>query len=244
MTRDRFSQSARQLISDPQPRMAALSLALGMIGDLSPFAETGAGTGYRAHRLRTRGSDILAFDQAPARQARLRTSLAKVRSTASLTRGFMCLSGDTPHGGHFVTLRPDRSDQDEKRSLTSIVPDGRLALDRITGNIGHDKPDSPPILRDKAKPITAIDSRRELRIMRQCPHPALSLRRRTCGTSVTRHNDIRSISGELINIALPANRIESWTRWVAIKIDPRKGNPNGPHPGHRCSRRWSGRPQG
>jgi hypothetical protein len=58
MTRDRFSQSARQLSSDPQPRMAALSLAqrysyvlpdaraLAMIADLSPLAEIGAGTGY------------------------------------------------------------------------------------------------------------------------------------------------------------------------------------------------------
>jgi hypothetical protein len=27
------------------------------------------------------------------------------------------LSGDTPHSDHLVTLRPDRSDQDEKRSL-------------------------------------------------------------------------------------------------------------------------------
>jgi hypothetical protein len=49
-----------------------------MIADLSPLAEIGAGTGY-GHKLRARGADILAFDQAPGRQARLRTSLAEVR---------------------------------------------------------------------------------------------------------------------------------------------------------------------
>jgi hypothetical protein len=31
------------------------------------------------------------------------------------------LSGDTPRSDHLVTLRPDRSDQDEKRSLRQII---------------------------------------------------------------------------------------------------------------------------
>ncbi len=44
----------------------------------------------------------------------------------------MYLNGDTPHSGHLVTLRPGRSDQDEKRSLRSHLdefgtgPDGRV----------------------------------------------------------------------------------------------------------------------
>jgi hypothetical protein len=31
------------------------------------------------------------------------------------------LSGDTPYSGHLVTLRSDRPDQDEKRSLQHIT---------------------------------------------------------------------------------------------------------------------------
>ena len=77
MTGDRFRQSARRLSSNPQPRAAALALAqrysyvlpdaraLGLIAALSPLVEIGAGTGYWAHRLRARGADIVAFDQAP-----------------------------------------------------------------------------------------------------------------------------------------------------------------------------------
>jgi hypothetical protein len=69
MTRDRFSQFARQLSSDPQPRMAALSLVQRysyVLPDARALAVIGAGTGY-GHKLRARGADILAFDQAPAR---------------------------------------------------------------------------------------------------------------------------------------------------------------------------------
>ncbi len=38
---------------------------LAMIADLGPVIEIGAGTGYWAHRLRSAGVDIVAFDQAP-----------------------------------------------------------------------------------------------------------------------------------------------------------------------------------
>ena len=39
--------------------------ALAMLAGLGPLIEVGAGTGYWAHRLRSIGVDILAFDQAP-----------------------------------------------------------------------------------------------------------------------------------------------------------------------------------
>lgn len=39
--------------------------ALATIAGLGPLVEMGAGTGYWAHRLRSVGADIVAFDQAP-----------------------------------------------------------------------------------------------------------------------------------------------------------------------------------
>jgi len=38
---------------------------LSILADLGPLIEIGAGTGYWAHRLRSIGVDIIAFDQAP-----------------------------------------------------------------------------------------------------------------------------------------------------------------------------------
>jgi hypothetical protein len=38
---------------------------LAMLAGLGPLVEIGAGTGYWAHRLRSMGVDIVAFDQAP-----------------------------------------------------------------------------------------------------------------------------------------------------------------------------------
>ena len=38
---------------------------LAMLGGLGPLVEIGAGTGYRAYRLRAIGVDIAAFDQTP-----------------------------------------------------------------------------------------------------------------------------------------------------------------------------------
>jgi hypothetical protein len=39
--------------------------ALAVLGNLGPLVEVGAGTGYWAHRLRSIGVDIVAFDQTP-----------------------------------------------------------------------------------------------------------------------------------------------------------------------------------
>jgi hypothetical protein len=80
---DRFSQSLELLDSGRLPDSAVaaedvlLMLAqryayvlpsestLAMLAGLGPLVEVGAGTGYWAHRLRSIGADIVAFDQAP-----------------------------------------------------------------------------------------------------------------------------------------------------------------------------------
>jgi hypothetical protein len=44
--------------------------SLSLLADLGPIVEMGAGTGYWASRLRARGVDVLAFDQAPPDEER------------------------------------------------------------------------------------------------------------------------------------------------------------------------------
>jgi hypothetical protein len=39
--------------------------SLSLLMELGPIVEMGAGTGYWAYRLRARGTDVLAFDEAP-----------------------------------------------------------------------------------------------------------------------------------------------------------------------------------
>ena len=45
--------------------------SLSALADLGPLVEMGAGTGYWAYRLRARGADVIAFDQAPPDGARV-----------------------------------------------------------------------------------------------------------------------------------------------------------------------------
>ena len=75
-SRSRCSIMAAFLIRQPMPGVL-LTLAqqyayvfpndsaLAMLTGLGPLAEIGAGTGDWAHRLRSIGADIVAFDQAP-----------------------------------------------------------------------------------------------------------------------------------------------------------------------------------
>jgi len=83
MRDDQFSQSLEMLDNGRLPdseadvEHALLMLAqryayvfpsdatLAMLAGLGPLVEIGAGTGYWAHRLRSIGVDIVAFDQAP-----------------------------------------------------------------------------------------------------------------------------------------------------------------------------------
>jgi hypothetical protein len=76
---DQFSQSVEMLDSGclPDSEDGLLTLAqryayvcpsdstLEMLAGIGPLIEIGAGTGYWAHRLRSIGVDIVAFDQAP-----------------------------------------------------------------------------------------------------------------------------------------------------------------------------------
>jgi hypothetical protein len=45
------------------------------------------------------------------------------------------LSGDTPHSGHLVTLRPGRSDQDEKRSVSSRASEVAYEFQLMARNV-------------------------------------------------------------------------------------------------------------
>ena len=45
--------------------------SLSAVADLDPLVEIGAGTGYWAYRLRARGADVIAIDQAPPHGARV-----------------------------------------------------------------------------------------------------------------------------------------------------------------------------
>ncbi|HET9893941.1 MAG TPA: hypothetical protein VFQ44_03310 [Streptosporangiaceae bacterium] len=83
MRDDQFSQSLKKLDNGCLPDLAVdaedavlrlaqrysyvflSDFALAMLAGLGPLVELGAGTGYWAHRLRSIGVDIVAFDQAP-----------------------------------------------------------------------------------------------------------------------------------------------------------------------------------
>ncbi|MGA7988121.1 MAG: hypothetical protein WCB51_06950 [Candidatus Dormiibacterota bacterium] len=77
MVEDPFEAALRQLGDGPEDDVARLALAqrysyvvpdatsLSILGDLAPLVEMGAGTGYWASKLRSSGSDVIAFDQAP-----------------------------------------------------------------------------------------------------------------------------------------------------------------------------------
>ena len=108
MRDDQFSQSLEMLDNGclPDPAVDAedvlLMLAqryayvfptdstLAMLAGLGLLVEIGAGTGYWAHRLRSVGADIVAFDQAP--------------STGSVPTGTTCAPGHGPTSSRAIRL--------------------------------------------------------------------------------------------------------------------------------------------
>jgi hypothetical protein len=75
-TDDRFAQLLNEIdsghgsvaLADLAQRYAYVfpdDRSLSLLADLGPIVEMGAGTGYWSYRLRARGVDVLAFDQAP-----------------------------------------------------------------------------------------------------------------------------------------------------------------------------------
>ena len=105
MRDDEFSQSLEMLESGglPDPAVdaedALLTLAqhyayvfpsdsvLAMLAGLGPLVEIGAGTGYWAHRLRSIGVDIVAFDQAPLDRERTNRYHSPTRPWAHVEPG-------------------------------------------------------------------------------------------------------------------------------------------------------------
>lgn len=60
---------------------------LAMLAGLGPLVEIGAGTGYWAHRLRSIGVDIVAFDQAPVDGERANRYHSRTRPWTHVERG-------------------------------------------------------------------------------------------------------------------------------------------------------------
>ena len=105
MRDDQFSQSLEMLnggcLPDPavDTRDVLLMLAqryayvvpsdsaLEMLAGLGPLVELGAGTGYWAHRLRSIGVDIVAFDQAPPDGERTNRYHARTRPWTHVEQG-------------------------------------------------------------------------------------------------------------------------------------------------------------
>ncbi len=117
MRQDEFSQSLEMLDSGFLPDSAVdaedvrLTLAqryayvlptdstLAMLAGLGPLVEIGAGTGYWAHRLRSIGVDIVAFDQAPLDGERTNRYHFHVRPWTHVEQGDQTvLSGHSDRG--------------------------------------------------------------------------------------------------------------------------------------------------
>jgi hypothetical protein len=59
------ADDARLMLAQRYAYVFPSDSALEMLAGLGPLVEIGAGTRYWAHRLRSIGADIVAFDQAP-----------------------------------------------------------------------------------------------------------------------------------------------------------------------------------
>jgi hypothetical protein len=65
----------------------ATDTALAVLAGLGPLVELGAGTGYWAHRLRSVGADIVAFDQAPVDGERTNRYHSRTRPWTHVEQG-------------------------------------------------------------------------------------------------------------------------------------------------------------
>ena len=115
--RDRFSQSLELLDDGRLPDQAVdaedvllmlaqryayvfpTDSALALLAGLGPLVEVGAGAGYWAHRLRSIGVDIVAFDQAPTDGERPNRYHARTRPWTDVEQGDQTvLSGHADRG--------------------------------------------------------------------------------------------------------------------------------------------------
>ncbi len=121
---DQFSQSLEKLGNGCLPDPAAdagdalMTLAqryayvlpseatLAMLAGLAPLVEIGAGTGYWAHRLRSIGVDIVAFDQAPVDGERANRYHSPTRPWTHLEPGDQTVLPSYPDRALFLCWPP------------------------------------------------------------------------------------------------------------------------------------------
>ena len=124
MREDQFSQSLEMLDNGCPPDSAAddedalLMLAqhyayvfpsepvLEMLAGLGPLVEIGAGTGYWAHRLRSIGVDIVAFDQAPVDGERTNRYHSRTRPWTHVEQGDQTVLSGYADRGLFLCWPP------------------------------------------------------------------------------------------------------------------------------------------
>jgi hypothetical protein len=124
MRQDEFSQSLEMLDCGFLPDSAVnaedvrLTLAqryayvlptdstLAMLAGLGPLVEIGAGTGYWAHRLRSIGVDIVAFDQAPLDGERTNRYHFHVRPWTHVEQGDQTVLSDHSDRGLLLCWPP------------------------------------------------------------------------------------------------------------------------------------------
>jgi hypothetical protein len=80
--------------------------ALALLAGLGPLVEVGAGTGYWAHRLRSIGADIIAFDQAPVDAERTNRYHARTRPWTHVEQGDQTLLSGHADRGLFLCWPP------------------------------------------------------------------------------------------------------------------------------------------
>jgi hypothetical protein len=80
--------------------------ALAMLAGLGPLVEIGAGTGYWAHRLRSIGTDIVAFDQAPVDGERTNRYHAPARPWTHVEHGDQSVLSGFADRGLFLCWPP------------------------------------------------------------------------------------------------------------------------------------------
>jgi hypothetical protein len=80
--------------------------ALAMLAGLGPLVEVGAGTGYWAHRLRTIGADIVAFDQAPVDGERANRYHSRTRPWTHVEQGDQTVLPGYPGRALFLCWPP------------------------------------------------------------------------------------------------------------------------------------------
>jgi hypothetical protein len=80
--------------------------ALALLAGLGPLVEVGAGAGYWAHRLRSIGVDIVAFDQAPVDGERTNRYHARTRPWTHVEQGDQTVLSSHADRGLFLCWPP------------------------------------------------------------------------------------------------------------------------------------------